>query len=385
MTTLTSPWAALTIAAVTLGTGTGAIANTGSSSFLDIRNSVGTYGPISRPTRPSCFSYRRKPKANISSCTRAADQPAEQTLADYRNRIIEAVVFLHHNKPKLARQRLSGLLTDYPDSVRLMVLAARVALYESAVFGTHDQRPRMRKLISRARSMAPDDVIVIATQGYVQFMDTELFKARETFDQLLAMRPKHIFSLVHRAQVHQYFGRMDLTVKDLNKAIAIDPDNLWPRGLRANINLALGKTELAIEDFDVLVRLGNGDAESLGGRAYALQLLGRRRDALRDLNAILNTDPKKPRYALGAVNRATVLLKRAMLHRELGDDQSAAADIILSLRLGDRSNVLRTQLFLRSHGLEDIKINGEFSDGLMQAVRKCFTTAVCTHGLYRKL
>ncbi len=353
--------------------------------YREVLDAVGRHGFITRASYPECVRRGPTIKDRIRTCYAAVEAAQDEPLSKAQSALVRIVVYELLNRKQEIRALLQSEREALRDSLDYHVMAVRFAMTERSAFGKRDQAETIRYHFAEAQRITGGDLRFTVLKASEAMTDGRYGEAKELFTKVIEGEPGHAYALVERAQIQLFSKQYAAAMADLDDAIKADGNQLRARFLRGKVLNSTGQFEQAVEDFDVILQAKPHHQIAMTGRATALFFAGHKHAALGDLNTLLNTDRTKLVYSFSGPDRAALLLKRALILRDLGKDEPAAEDIVRSLRIGGRQNILRVQVFLRRRGFMDVKINGRVSLPLKKAVRKCFATEACISELHQKL
>lgn len=152
----------------------------------------------------------------------------------------------------------------------------------------------------------------IYNEGLSHHQAGRLDQARQRYEQVLALSPRH-FEALHLLGVYSIqTGQLERAVELIRQAIAIRKDQPGAYGNLANALNSLGRYPEALEASDRAIALNPGFAEAHGNRGQALHQLGRLEAALASYDRVAALKPTAKAW----FNQATLL-------RELGRLEAA--------------------------------------------------------------
>jgi tetratricopeptide (TPR) repeat protein len=121
-------------------------------------------------------------------------------------------------------------------------------------------------------------------------------------------------------------GRVDLALRDLDRAIELNPDypNAWFN--RGELKYKQGDFAAAAVDYSSALKLNPKDSATLNGRGHALYRLERFGEALRDYGEAIKIDPDNP----------AALINRADVYSDIGQYSEAAKDYRAAIRIAPK-------------------------------------------------
>lgn len=121
-------------------------------------------------------------------------------------------------------------------------------------------------------------------------------------------------------------GRVDLALRDLDRAIELNPDypNAWFN--RGELKYKQGDFAAAAADYTNALKLNPKDSATLNGRGHALYRLERFGEALRDYGEAIKIDPDSP----------AALINRADVYSDIGQYSEAAKDYRAAIRIAPK-------------------------------------------------
>jgi tetratricopeptide (TPR) repeat protein len=170
----------------------------------------------------------------------------------------------------------------------------------------------------------PDAAVLnaIYSEGLSHHQAGRLDEARQRYEQVLAVAPRHFDALHLLGVCAIQTGQLERGVELIRQAISVRGDMPGAYGNLANALNGLGRHAEALEASDRAIALNPDFAEAHGNRAQALQQLGRLEDALASYDRVVALKPTAKAY----FNQATLL-------RELGRPEAALASCDRALAL----------------------------------------------------
>jgi tetratricopeptide (TPR) repeat protein len=121
-------------------------------------------------------------------------------------------------------------------------------------------------------------------------------------------------------------GRVDLALRDLDRAIELNPDYLNAWFNRGELKYKQGDFAAAAADYTSALKLNPKDSATLNGRGHALYRLERFGEALRDYGEAIKIDPDNP----------AALINRADVYSDIGQYSEAAKDYRAAIRIAPK-------------------------------------------------
>jgi tetratricopeptide (TPR) repeat protein len=182
------------------------------------------------------------------------------------------------------------------------------------------------------------------------------------------MKDFHVTALIHRGEIHEAAGRLDLAATDLDAAVAEErsPRTLVPRGWLLK-SLPERKAE-AFADFAAAAQLEPNNDRAQYGLGIALVGMKRFEEAFRAFDAAVTANPTRGAY----------LLMRARMHRQFGKTEDAVTDLESAFMRDPEQTVEMTQYALRHAGYwTSTEPPRAMTPALRDAIRACMMDLNC--------
>jgi tetratricopeptide (TPR) repeat protein len=243
-----------------------------------------------------------------------------------------------------------------------------------------DNLLRAERDIDAALKRAPLQADLWATKAIVSEYRQRKDQALVNLDKALSLDVNHTFALRKRAILLFQDARFEDAEKDLNRLIAVAPKDGFAYRKRADIRIGEGRLDEALPDLDKAILYSSPDPEKYFLRAWVHSALGNFEDALRDATAILEGPAPGVTFNPIPTTIVRAMMMRGMIHRDMGNQEAAVADIMNALPPAGKSTLLRVQVYLAGLG-ESVAIDGVLSEGLRKAVAACLNDDGCAENL----
>jgi len=172
--------------------------------------------------------------------------------------------------------------------------AFRLRANVNSALGNHEAAISDLKQSAQNRKSAPRDVDSLLGRAYAAMNKNK--EALAAFNKSLARDPRHIESLVARANLYNRVGKHEAAIKDLNLAIEIMPTSSEAHYNRAKSYEAIGEYDRAISDLTETMNLRREPNAPwlLEDRAHLLTFAERYQQAANDLIRAYRYDRSKP-------------------------------------------------------------------------------------------
>jgi len=270
-----------------------------------------------------------------------------------------------------ARKDLDAAIADDPRNTAARLLRGRLSIPGSIDGAMKD--------VNAVLAIDPDLPDALATRAFV-LRDVDNRAALRDVTKAIALDPKNGDAFWIRAMVLSTVESLDEAERDLNSAIALEADNARALMLRAQIRMRMGKYGEARSDASAVLALQH----SLGAlqlRAVAQARSGDYAGAIDDLNEVLGKPGDAIRPHPVGRQFADLYVQRALALTRTGKRAEARQDLDTIVAVGGIRAILQMQLYLRSHGFPDVKLDGLRSDRLDDALQACFVNDACGRGL----
>jgi tetratricopeptide (TPR) repeat protein len=300
--------------------------------------------------------------------------PVDSTLPSERRsqaRVERALQLISVMRVEQAVHELDDAIAEDPLNRAALLLRARLRISGKLEDALRD--------VDRALQISPDDANALATRAYIL---SGLGKegALPEATRALALDPQNVSALWIRSMILVRMGSLDEAEQDLSAAIARESD--YPATLlsRAQIRMQIGKTAEASNDATAVIALGD-DRRARQIRAIVAASSGDYAGALDDLNVILDRPKDQPVALATGRDFVDLYIQRALALTRIGKPAEAKRDLDAIVRFGGVRAVLQMQVYLRSHGFPDLKLDGARSDELDDALQACFVDNACGRGI----
>ncbi|MBI5275205.1 MAG: tetratricopeptide repeat protein [Burkholderiales bacterium] len=230
------------------------------------------------------------------------------------------------------------------------------------------------------------DLAGMLRKGLALHQGGRLQEARQCYEQILGVDPRHFDALQLLASLAAQSGRLQEALELFDRAVLIDRTNASVFNNRGNTLNKLGQFEAAVASYSEALRIQPDYAEALNNRGSALRELGRFDEAMASFAESLRV---RPDYAGAHFNRGNTLRdlqrfdealesygqalriqpgfgeahnNRGVALQELGRFDEAEASFTEALRInpghaeaGYNRGLLRLQLFRFQEGLADCR------------------------------
>jgi tetratricopeptide (TPR) repeat protein len=274
-------------------------------------------------------------------------------------------------------------------------LRARFALSAAANMAKREFYQIAENAIGSAIALEPNNLNLQLTRAVILQSDRKLPAARQVVEAVLERDPRNISAWLLVGKIHENLDNAERAIDAYENVIsyrtkpAQNDTSLAAHLALGTLYLQVAQPEQSIVNFDIYVTNRRGQhpmsqKDALLGRAAAHAQLGNSTAALQDINAVINGPAPGERFAMAPSELSQLLAGRAMIHYEIRRNEEAAADMLRSVELGGKAQLLKLQLFLKRQGMS-VKIDGEKSDELREQIRKCFAEDACRDGLATEL
>lgn len=330
---------------------------------------LGTAGPIRSFGGKVCnIDFKAVMRGECDPPPVASPLPAEHRS---QARVERARQLISVPRVEQAILELDAAIVDDPSNSAALLLRGRLKIPGDLNGAITD--------IERVLRIDPENSSALATRAYLLQGQNDQIALRDA-TRAVALGPENVDAFWIRAVILSRLDGLDEAERDLNSAIAVEPDE--PRTLlsRAQIRMMLGKASEAENDATAVLALRHA-SEALQIRAVVRATSGNYAGALDDLNAILGKPEDPSPMVSGRPEFVDLYIQRALALVRTGKPAEAKRDLESIVRYGGARAVSRMQLYLRSHGFPDVKLDGVRSDQLDDAILACFVNDACGRGI----
>ncbi|MEH2568571.1 tetratricopeptide (TPR) repeat protein [Bradyrhizobium sp. AZCC 2289] len=266
---------------------------------------------------------------------------------------------------------LDAAIADDPANTAALLLRGRLRIPGKSGEAMND--------VELALRINPADSNALATRAYL-FFDKDEQVALQHVNKALEIDPANVDALWIRSLILARIGSLNEAEESLSSALTLEPDN--PRNLlfRAQIRMRMGKASEAGNDATALLAV-RPTRDAFQIRAIVRAMSGNYAGALDDLNAILAKPEDQPPMLPAGPGFVDLYVQRAIALTRTGKPAEAKRDLESIVRFGGVRAVLQMQVYLRSHGFPDVKLDGARSDQLDDALQACFINDACGRGI----
>lgn len=187
-----------------------------------------------------------------------------------------------------------------PDDIGLMLLdlaakATSRGFSPEFVFDTVNADAPQRHWLSFTDSLLqarPDDPEVLLMAADAAARMARFSRARDLFDQVLAIDSTMALAYSSRGAVNLALLRPDAALADFGKAMDLDPTLAQPWLNRANVQRKRGNFDQALSDYDHVIELAPDHAVAYNNRGETYRQIGEIEQALADYSRAIEVDPQ---------------------------------------------------------------------------------------------
>jgi len=332
-------------------------------------DSVGIAGPIrSFGGKPCNGGYAAIKRGECDPPPVDATLSSERRLQARLERVRQLIALARIEQAIL---ELDAAIAEAPANSSAILLRGRLKIGFKSAEAMND--------VELALRVNPADSSAWATRAYLVFDQDEEVALRDV-NKAIALDPANVDALWIRSLVQARAGSLNEAEADLSSALALEPDN--PRNLlfRAQIRMRMGKASEAGEDATALLAI-RPTRDAFQIRAIVRAMSGNYAGALDDLNTILDKPADQPSMLPAGRGFVDLYVQRAIALTRTGKSAEAKRDLEAIVRFGGARAVLQMQVYLRSHGFPDLKLDGARSDQLDDALQACFINDACGRGI----
>jgi tetratricopeptide (TPR) repeat protein len=330
---------------------------------------LGTAGPIRSFGGGTCkvdFAARRRGECD--------PPPVASTLPPERRsqeRVERARQLISVMRVEQAVHELDDAIADDPLNSSALLLRGRLKIAGKSGEAIRD--------IDRTLQISPENSNALATRAFILPGQDDQDGLRDA-TKALTLDPNNADAFWIRSTILARTGNLDEAEQDLNSAVALEPDNPTTLLSRAQIRMQIGKTAEARNDATAVIAL-RGDRDARQIRAIVEAMSGDYAAALDDLNVILDRPKDQPVAVTAGRDFVDLYVQRALALARTGKPAEAKRDLDTIVRYGGVRAVLQMQVYLRSHGFPDLKLDGARSDQFDDALQACFINDACGRGI----
>jgi tetratricopeptide (TPR) repeat protein len=307
------------------------------------------------------------------ACDPPAVDPALPAIDQSKAHVERAVTLISLGRIPQAHESLNAAVSADPRNLMALKLRARIAIPGNGDGSEAD--------VNAGLLLDPSDADLLAMRAmHLQDAGNPRAALRDA-DRAVSLSSRNADVLWMRARILLVNMRFKEAEADLTQALAIEPDYFRARHLRGAVRIHIEQYGDAFEDANRAVTLHPADVSALQLRAMARAGLGDFQGLVDDLTIVLgepgrpiNADPSWALFNGLYIQRAIALVR-------LGRQQEAMADIETVSKLGGQRSILRMQVYLRSNGFPDVKIDGKRSQLFDDAMKACFIDKACGRGI----
>jgi len=332
-------------------------------------DSLGTAGPIR--------SFGGKPCSGGYAAVRKGEcdpPPVDATFSPERRfqaRLERVRQLISLARIEQAIIELDAAVADDPANSAAILLRGRLKIGFKSAEAIND--------VELALRVNPADSNALATRAFLLFDRDEQVALRDV-NKALVLDSKNVDALWIRSLVLAQNGSLDEAEADLSSALSLEPDNSRNLLFRARIRMRMGKSSEAGDDATALLAI-RPTREGFQIRAIVRAMSGNYAGALDDLNTILDQPSDQPSMLPAGRGFVELYVQRAIALTRTGKPAEAKRDLESIVRFGGVRAVLQMQVYLRSHGFPDVKLDGARSDQLDDALQACFINDACGRGI----
>lgn len=247
--------------------------------------------------------------------------------------------------PKANEMFRAALSRDERDALAWAGLARSLILDADWYGGAPEKLREASEAAARAKSLAPDSVLVLQALGSAQVFHEHNFRAAEqSFLRAKTLDPTEVDVRFDYARlVLSPLSRHREAEMELRSAIAMSPEHnlLW--NALVYVHLRSGQAEAALEAAERSLALTPKSPAAHNLRGMALVALGRSEEALgefrfsdsdwsRGLRALAYASAKRSSEALALLPKVSDRCRRAAVYAALGQDDAALAELEEAVR-----------------------------------------------------
>lgn len=246
----------------------------------------------------------------IGLCCLASAPASARDFANYYNQSLQTTD-LHKQADLLDKAVQSWTDEDGPDRLTLAFLAL------SETQEKLGERAKAFEDLGLALKASPKSADALEAMGVFLYQEGNITDAYLNLDRAIHVNPAQRGAYLYRGLCHARHRDFQLAIADLDKAISLPPQEASYLNSRGYVYHLMHQPDKALADYQKAVQLNSAFITAADNAARTRQKLQTWKDELFELD---NQVKKQPR-------EASLRLKRAELHIELGDHAAALADL----------------------------------------------------------
>jgi predicted Zn-dependent protease len=322
---------------------------------------------VARQALPRCAAYVAAQPAGSRALATAL---AQQSVLQFSARFFSSPEQGAQEPAQEVLAALDRALAIDPNN--LVALLSKVEMLE-----TSSSHADISADIEHLKALYPDDPRVRMKYASLMMSMGTPEQALAAIDSALEVLPDEDALHVNRADRLTRLGRADEALVELDLAIDLQPMSSYAVFKRAELELARDNATAALADAERAKALHYRPFEAEFVIAQANLILGNLDKALEAITAAEAQFAPQSDTPVFALYRFSILDR---LGRKVEADEALAGFTKETAR-----HILKTQVFLRNMGFDDVPISGNFDEVTKRRLGACLLKGACTDTLSRKL